>query len=989
MENYVKKSEVEAVRKFGLIKKISSVSASFIISLSCSTCFGNVFAEDGISPYEQNIIAQMTDDYYSFSQETTEQIPSYCDYYDTYCGFERPDSEIIINGCDYISAKNGDFSNRNYENSADKVLVWNSSSGEVEYRLDIKKSGIYCINMTYLPIVAKNTQVVLSLKIDGLLPFDTANRITLNKVWKNKQDIFTDSRGNQVRPSQIQTEMWLSSDLCDTDGLYAEPLIFYLEKGCHTISFSSEKANIAIENIKLYNPEKLTSYADYHAQTKASVTIENTPSNLIRLEGENADFKSDSVLSPTYDNTNYNVSPSNPTKVIYNTIGKESWKKAFQSLTWTIRKDEIQHDGWYKIGIKARQNYLRGFCTSRRVYIDGKVPCDELNRVNFFYDSNWKLVSPKTADGNFIYVYLTADCDHSITLEAVPSEICDSMRKIDDIIVRLNTCYRKILMITGPTPDKNTDYYVHEKIPELIDEFSSISADLKQIQSEIESLSSTIGSEAAALGRITVILDKCVKKPLKIPEYLSQIKDNITTISAWTREYREQPLELDYIELASADKKFTSVDESFFEAAKFSFDAFIGSFFEDYSTLSDISSEKAVEVWVNSGRDQAQIIKQLAESDFMQETGIPVAVNLVNGGIIEAALAGEAPDTILFLGGEFPVILASRGLLTDLSQLDGYNETAAQFAPNATVQYSYNGGVYGIPLSQQWAMMFCRKDVLADLGISKPPETWDELIGILPEIQRNYMSVGLVLPPANTSPATECGHTFATLMLQQGLTYYNDDLSASTLNRIEAVKAFEMWTDFYSEYGFVQSYDAFSRFRTGEFPIVISNYTFYNQLTASSPEINGLWRFYPVPATVRDDGSISHATNSNGTGAVIFNSSENKENAWKFIKWFSSSAVQTEYAHQIEGMLGTLGRFDTANTEALANLSWSDSELKMLTAQRNELAEIPIIPASYAVTRNIMNAFRDVVNLSENPRDTLIWYNNDINEEISRKNSQF
>ena len=56
-----------------------------------------------------------------------------------------------------------------------------------------------------------------------------------------------------------------------------------------------------------------------------------------------------------------------------------------------------------------------------------------------------------------------------------------------------------------------------------------------------------------------------------------------------------------------------------------------------------------------------------------------------------------------------------------------------------------------------------------------------------------------------------------------------------------------------------------------------------------------------------------------------------------------------------------------------------------LNAQRSQLTEIPIIPASYAVTRNIMNAFRETVNEGENPRDTLIWYNRDINDEIERK----
>jgi len=51
-----------------------------------------------------------------------------------------------------------------------------------------------------------------------------------------------------------------------------------------------------------------------------------------------------------------------------------------------------------------------------------------------------------------------------------------------------------------------------------------------------------------------------------------------------------------------------------------------------------------------------------------------------------------------------------------------------------------------------------------------------------------------------------------------------------------------------------------------------------------------------------------------------------------------------------------------------------------------EIQEIPVLPSSYAVTRNIMNAFRETVNNKENPRDTLRWYNRDINNEIKRKN---
>ena len=73
----------------------------------------------------------------------------------------------------------------------------------------------------------------------------------------------------------------------------------------------------------------------------------------------------------------------------------------------------------------------------------------------------------------------------------------------------------------------------------------------------------------------------------------------------------------------------------------------------------------------------------MTENQFMQETGIPVSVNLVTGGVVEATLAGKGPDAALFLGGEFPVNLAARDLLVDLSQFDDFEEVKGRFQKNA------------------------------------------------------------------------------------------------------------------------------------------------------------------------------------------------------------------------------------------------------------------------------------------------------------------
>ncbi|MFR6496207.1 MAG: hypothetical protein ACLUOF_07290 [Ruminococcus sp.] len=74
------------------------------------------------------------------------------------------------------------------------------------------------------------------------------------------------------------------------------------------------------------------------------------------------------------------------------------------------------------------------------------------------------------------------------------------------------------------------------------------------------------------------------------------------------------------------------------------------------------------------GRDQAQVVKDLVESEFQQQYNVPISINLVVGGVVEATLADKGPDVALFLGGEFPVNLAARGLLADVSKMDGYEK---------------------------------------------------------------------------------------------------------------------------------------------------------------------------------------------------------------------------------------------------------------------------------------------------------------------------
>lgn len=968
-------------------KRLTALALALTICLSITPA---AFA-DTSSDQSTNVVGTDSDSIISVDDiDASNRENVYSAFLEKYADAARPNKEVYIYGRDYISAIDEAEVTVESVDGVDNVLKWSNQEGQISFKVNVPEAGLYCIETNYEALAGNTNTIEFAMAINGDIQYTTATRLTLPKVWVNKTEIQQDIHNNDIRPGQIERVEWQTSSLKDIDGLKNEPLAFYFEAGENTITINSDRANFALNYLKLYNEQPLEAY-----QKPSDEDLKATGGQRIVIEGEAASFKNDRTLYPTSDTNSYLTSDMRddvaPTKTRYNTIGKDNWNQATQTITWEFAVDKA---GYYKVGIRARQDVMRGLYSNRRLYIDGVVPNAESSQLKFFYDTDWDIVYPEDSNGAPIYYYLE-EGSHQFTLEAIPGEIGEIMDELEGIVYSITSYYRQIREITGPTPDDYTDYKIQTAIPTIIDDFKDYSKRLREIQKEIEKLSKASGSEAVTLDKMAIVLDKCTAKgrAYRIPSMLSQIKDNITSVSAWMQTYRGQALEIDMIEFTSSDVEFTSVKKNFFKSLSFNFKAFIGSFFEDYNSLSE-DAENSITVWVSLGRDQAQVVKGLVDNEFNPTSDVKAAINLVQGGIVEATLAGKGPDVALFIGGDFPIQLAARGVLTDISKFSDYQDVTKRFTETAPVLYTYNDGVYGLPVSQTFPMMFYRKDILNSYGIDaeKDLQTWDGFVDVLPVLQRNYMAAGLVLQAnivmngVTTVPTTtEAGNTFATLLLQKGYNFYNDDMTATTFESQAAIDSFEMWTKFYTTYKFEQAYDPFTRFRTGDMPIVINGYTFFNQLSVAAPEIKGCWDFMQVPGTVQEDGTISHASNSGGSGAIIFSDCKNQDAAWDFIKWFTSTEAQVSYGNDIEALMGTMGRFDTANLEALDRLSWSQSELELLKAQMMEQVEIPIIPATYAVTRNLTNAFRTVVNDAENPRDTLMWYNRDINAEIERK----
>jgi ABC-type glycerol-3-phosphate transport system substrate-binding protein len=895
----------------------------------------------------------------------------------------RPVRSVKVNGASAITSTEEvpgvTFERPTLHDGREGVLLWYGGAGTATFEVDVPEAGLYRIGIEYEGLAGGNGEIEFAITVDGQMPFRQAQSILLPRRFHSvSTDRVLDPTGNELRAKQVETVHFEELDAADTEGFFEDPYLFHFEQGRHTLALSLRKESVALAGIRIHSATQAPDYATYTSAQDGDWTVYDGPPLLV--QGENASETTSPILYPMYDRSSPATQPNDPSRIRYNTIGQWNWRYQGQRISWRF---EVPADGLYRVDVKARQNFLRGLFVTRRLLVDGAVPFVEAERVRFPYDFNWyrKTLSDEVS-GNPLLLRLSKG-PHEISLEATTGEMAQTLDTLDNSLLQLNTMMRKIRMVTGSLPDPIRDYQLEAEIAELSSVFRSNAAVLVQEARRLESISGQAGSEASFLDEFARQLDDFVKDPMTIAGRLDRYAANLASLGDWILRMKEVPLEIDWIALSGIEGKDLPVAKhTFFQKLVFDFQAFTASFVQKYNAIGTSGTKgKSLEVWmVGVGRDQAQLLRDLIEERYTPVSGVPVNLSLVGGSetLIQAVLAGKGPDVAVCIPKETPVNLAMRGALVEMSGLPGFDKVKDRFLPSALIPYDYEGGIYALPQTQSFNMVFYRKDIFQELGI-EVPDTWDDFYRILPVILRNNMQVGI--PESQT--------VFETLLFQRGVSFYAPERNRTGFDSQEALDAFRQWTDFYSVYGLPFEFDFFNRFRTGEMPMGIAPYTFYNQISAAAPEIRNLWAMAPVPGIADEQGRVNRAESAFGSGGIILSDCDDTNVAFGFLDWWTTADTQSAYGRALEALMGPAARYDTANLEAFGTLRWTTEERTLLETQWEQVSDVLQIPGNYFASRNLTNAFRSVVYRQTNPRETLNRYNGFINEEILRKRKEF
>ncbi|MBQ9922684.1 MAG: extracellular solute-binding protein, partial [Clostridia bacterium] len=894
----------------------------------------------------------------------------------------------------------------------------------------------------YYPVIGRHSAIERKVMIDGMYPFKETRYINLPNTWRffylseeRENAFFIDLTGNEIRPAEVpigltveeavekfgksyrkEAPEWRTVALTDSTGYYREPFAYYLDEGEHTLSFVTSKEQMVINEIKIYAANDTPTYEEYLAEHSNYSDVECEP---VKIHAEMPVATSEQYIMPQYDRSSAISEPQDPSRIRLNSIGGSKWQTAGQWIRWEF---EVPETGFYSIVPRYRQNVYAGIYSTRLIRIDGEIPFEEAGSLQFNYSDEWK--TGPLSDGTTDFKFFLEKGKHEIEMEVTLGTMGDLLRQLDESLVEINGMYRQILMITGASPDLYRDYEFGKLIPEVLEGMVAEAKFLTEVSASLEAEIGQKGDHSVTLDKVAFILNRMGGDSDKIASNLSNLKDYIGTLGTWINNSKNQPLELDYIMIQPVSAEIPRAEANFWEALVHEVNAFFRSFVDDYSSmgstedLSNTDSKDVLQVWVTSGRDQTQIIREMIDDEYTPNSGRKVNLKLIAAGtLLPATLSGTGPDVSLMNAQSEPINYAIRKAVKSLNHLPDFDKiTSERFTEAALIPMTLYGNTYGLPDTQSFSMLFYRKDIFAELGI-EVPKTWEDLFDIIPILQNNNLEVGLpkdlagtilqlyqrdepLYTPALTHEdveayANEYGFDAQSVIDKYDLELNEEGVYPTTegmsinLNSNVSLDSFKTMCEFFTLYQFPPTYDFANRFRTGEMPLAVADYTAYNQLQIFAPEIRGLWEFTTLLGHEREDGTVNNCSPSTVTAIMMMKDARDELAAWDFMTWWTDNDAQSRYGNELVALLGASGQYATANKASLEQQPWSTSDMRKLKAQFENLAATPEMPGGYIITRNVTFAYNAVYNKGDDPVESLQNYIEAIDKELSRKRQEF
>ena len=855
--------------------------------------------------------------------------------------------------------------------------------GSIELELNVVADGIYYMCFDYLADSDTILPVEAQFMIDGDFPFYEMRQQVLESQWSTPQQKSYDSYGNEVVGIPDKVYEWQNKYIMDSTYRYSGPLGIELTKGRHTVTVTLKEGTLLLGNFKLTAKPQVEAYT-------GSERAEGD--GFIEIQAEDFTYRNASSIHATceYDPNLYPYQAGNR---IMNTVDSTSFSEGGQQISYQFT---VEKEGNYYLALHYSQSDKSDFPVFMNIRIDGELPNTEFENCAFAYKKDYNLYTLLDSEGNKISVPLGAG-QHTISMQISMEPLRNALETIEQIMGKVNDLSLEVTKVAGTNKDKYRDFSLESYIPGIGDTLTQWADELAAVMEEARTYNPD-KKKIAAFSSIS-IAENQLRSLAKKPDELIYRIDELATSTSSVNQHLANLIDslngndfsLDSIYLYQEDAaKQLPRHKNVFVKAGLGIVRFCTSFGKQAYSSSNTNPEH-LQVSVNRSRQHLEIMQQMITEEFTPQTGIEVDLSLMpdQTKLVLANASGDSPDVATGVNYSIPFELGIRGALKDLTQFDDFAEVAGRYTEGLLMPYVIDDSVYAIPETMNFQVLFYRKDILDKLGL-EVPDTLEDVEAMLPDLQMRGLN--FYYPTARTVGMKTFLDT-TPIIFQSGGRLYDTYVEDVTITSEEVVEGFTTLTNLFTIYNLPKDVPNFyQHFRNGDYPIGISDFGTYNLISNAAPEIDGSWGVALVPGIKDENGEVMRYSSAGAESTFLFNSTpEREEQAWEFVKWWSSAQVQAEFGQRLQITYGDEYYWNTANCEAFAQLPWDSDDKEVISEQLTWTMEAPRALASYMVERELSDAYNLVVlgAKSANVREALDDAQKNIKRETLRKLEEF
>ncbi|MBP3305535.1 MAG: extracellular solute-binding protein [Oscillospiraceae bacterium] len=851
----------------------------------------------------------------------------------------------------------------------------------VTLQLQVPVDGVYGLSFLYYETTDNIIPVAMAIQIDGSYPFYEMRSQQFGSRWYYDGEEFPKDRyGNEVVPQSEKIYEWRQVSLRDSSALTDEALLLELTQGVHEITLTCEQSELLLSSISLMPVEK-KQYSD-----------EGDPAGdaFYPIEAECFSWKNESAIRPAAE-YNPDLTPYSSKKAVLNYLAGDSFATGGQEVTYQVTVGE---DGYYAIAFRYRQNYKADFPVYRDVLVDGQAPAVSFEEVKFAYNDDFENLTVTRADtGDAVGIWLSAGT-HTVTLRVSLENLVFAITETEALIAEVQDLSMEVEKITGNNTEKYRDFTLDEYIPDLeerllgwADRIDALYQGLKDMAGE----KSHVG-EFAVLEICSDQLRTFAEEPNELPRRLSELAQGESSVAQYLANTLEKlyssPLSLDQIYVYQTGASLPG-KINFFVRIWESIKRFFYSFTDDAYSVSATKDEAHLQVWVGRSRQYVEIIQIMADEAYENgELPVQVDVSLMAdaGKLVLSNAAGETPDVALGVGYSQAFNLSIRGALKDLNEFEDIKEVESRFQSGLVYAGRYDNGLYALPETTNFYVLFYRKDILENLGLPAP-DTMQDVKDMLPQLNRYGMNFF-------THVAGYSGYKpfAATLpfLYQNGGSLYGETAQEITLDSEASIDALIEMTELFTVYGVpFEVRNFYQHFRAGTYTIGVADFNTYNLLLNTAPEIANSWDIALYPGYEDVNGDVQRWITGAAECGIIFDGTGNEDGSWAFLKWWTDASTQVSFAQTLQSTYGQEYLWPTANMEAFEKLPWNERHKAVILEQMDWIIEAPQVPSNYMMERELSNAVLAIVLDGENTRTAITDAVRNTRQETVRKLEEF